>query len=157
MGASDLAAWASLAVSLIALAVAFLAIRRGDNNSSAALLVTFNENFRSSWQRILHSDESDRQFELAELMNLVEIACLIQREKSIHGRAAKLLDDYIKQAVGHVLHNQSLASEIPSLFQDETTFENITYFLSQHSDIRSKFDRLRFPDPHHGAAPKLSH
>jgi hypothetical protein len=123
-------------ISLIALAVALFAIRKGNKNSSAAILVTLNDSFRQAWQRFLAAeDETSRQHEFAELLNVMEIACAIYLEKSLAGVSRKLAEEYIS----HILTNVDAQERLASMINSPTTFEYIAGF-------RAKMRRLR--DPH---------
>lgn len=87
-------AGASLVASIIALWVAWFGIRRADNNSSASLLVTLNDGFRQAWQRYLSGkNDEQKQYELAELMNLLEIACALYNGGSLSGMSRKIVEE----------------------------------------------------------------
>ena len=87
MNSSDLIAAASLGVAAVALAMSIYAIIRSNKTTSAATLVTLNEGFRQAWERCLQPqiDEATSNYNLAELLNLLEITSAIYLEKSISG------------------------------------------------------------------------
>ena len=90
MCASDWVAAASLAVAFAALGVSWYGIRRSNKTTSTGTLVTLNEGFRQAWGRFLSDEVEDREYELAELMNLFEIACAAYDEGSIHGQLSHI-------------------------------------------------------------------
>jgi hypothetical protein len=127
-------------ISLIALAVALFAIRKGNKNSSAAILVTLNDSFRQAWQRFLAAeDETSRQHEFAELLNVMEIACAIYLEKSLAGVSRKLAEEYISHILTLLESNDDAQERLASMINSPTMFEYIAGF-------RAKMRRLR--DPH---------
>src|ERR1035438_3224880 len=96
MNASDCIAVASLGVSLVALYIAFYAVRRANKTTSAATFIALNESFRQAWERFFAAqDEEQKHYELAELINLYEIACAIYLEKSLTGNSRKLEKEYL--------------------------------------------------------------
>ncbi len=80
---ADLIALASGAVAVAALLVAVYAIVRSNRNSSAATVVALNEHFRQAWQWYFDEREEDKKdYQFAELANLLEVACGIHDEGS---------------------------------------------------------------------------
>jgi hypothetical protein len=78
VSSSDWIAAASLGIALVALVVSWLGIWRANRTTSAATLVTLKEGFRQAWSRFFDAqDEAEKYYELAELLNLFEIACAI--------------------------------------------------------------------------------
>jgi hypothetical protein len=70
---ADVIALLALIVSFAALGLAWYALYRSNRNTSSATLVTLNVAFRDGWFRYLNAEEGiNKQFELAELLNLVE-------------------------------------------------------------------------------------
>lgn len=108
MNTSDAIATASLAVAFCALAVAWYAIKRANKTTSAATMVTLNEGFRSAWGRFLAAEGNQRETELAELLNLFEIASAIWLEGSVSGHSAELMGEYLDNVL-RMLTNDPLA------------------------------------------------
>ena len=120
----------SVAVSLIALAVAIVAIRKSDRNTSAATLVTLNEGFRQGWHRFLPAEEEvERQHEFSELMNLLEIGCAIYMEGSLSGVSRELAEEYLGNVLSLLEANQEARTRIEAMRQSPTTFKYIRQFL----------------------------
>ena len=131
MQTADLIAAASLAVSAIALIVAWYAIYKGNRNASVATLVSINEAFRQAWQRFLKADnEADKSYELAELMNLFEIACGTQNEGSLAGVSKDIMAAYLNQVLTLLIYNDYTKAKIAELLETPNTFENIHKFLN---------------------------
>ena len=127
---ADQTAVLSVAVSLIALTVAIVAIRKSDRNTSAATLVTLNEGFRQGWHRFLPAkDEAERQHEFSELMNLLEIGCAIYMEGSLSGVSRELAEEYLGNVLSLLEANQEARTRIEEMRQSATTFKYIRQFL----------------------------
>lgn len=136
---SDWLALASLLVAAAALGVAVYAIVRANATASAATLVTLNEGFRQGWVRCLSPDLSDDllDYELAELLNLFEIACAIYLDRSLSGNSRGLAAEYLKSALSLLTGQQPLNAKALRLLQDKTTFIFIKKFLNQKPAIIS--------------------
>ena len=131
MQTADLLSATSLAVALIALVVAYYAIYRGNRNTSVATLITINEAFRQAWQRFLNAqDEGAKKYELAELMNLLEIECGTQNEGSLAGVSRHIMTAYLDDVLALLINNDYAKSEIGKLLNAPTTFENIHKYLN---------------------------
>ena len=129
MSTSDLIASVALAVALAALGVSWYGIRRANRTTSAATLVTLNEGFRQAWERFLADDIQDRDYELAELMNLLEIACAAHGEGSITGNSHTLLFDYLNRVLRALIHNSYANEQIGLLLQSKDTYKFVRRFL----------------------------
>jgi hypothetical protein len=120
----------SFTISVIALVVALFAIQKGDRNSSAATLVTLNEAFRQAWQRFLSAkDDTTRQYEFSELMNLLEICSAIYLEDSLSGVSRELAEEYLGNTLSLLEGNQDARAQIESMRHSPTTFKYIRRFL----------------------------
>jgi hypothetical protein len=128
--ASDWIAITSGAISLIALAVALYAIRKGNRNSSAATLVTLNEACRQAWHRFLSAkNQEERQYEFAELMNLLEIGSAIYLEGSLAGVSRELTEEYLGNTLSLLESHKDARARIELMRHSPTTFKYIRQFL----------------------------
>jgi hypothetical protein len=129
---------AGLVVALAALAVAWFAIVRGNKNSSAAILITLNDLFRQGWQRFLsETDSNKRQFELAELFNLFEIACAIHSEKALVGVSRELMTEYLNFTLDHLQENKEAMAAFERLTQTDETFRYMRQFVIANRALTS--------------------
>ncbi|MGB9029640.1 MAG: hypothetical protein WCC27_05925 [Acidobacteriaceae bacterium] len=126
MSTSDLLAGASLAVSIAALLIAYYAIIRANKTTSGATAVALSEGFRESWVRFL---DNPNQYELAELLNLIEIACAIYLEGSLAGNSRKLMFEYLNATLGLIINNPYANNAAEHLLQNPKTLEFIRKFL----------------------------
>ena len=110
MSSSDWVAAASLFISFVALVVSWFGIWRANRTTSAATLVTLNEGFRQAWTRFFDAQQEGQHYELAELLNLFEIACAIYLEKSLSGNARALMFEYLDNVLQHLVRNSTRMS-----------------------------------------------
>lgn len=120
----------SLVASIAALWFAWYGIRRANRTSSAATLVTLNESFRQGWIRYLEaSDQAENNYQLAELLNLLEIACAVFLENSLTGNSKKLMLDYLNRSIKIIEDNKEAYNYLEAeLVQSPSTFEFIRKF-----------------------------
>lgn len=131
MQAADWIALSSLFVAVIALVVAITAIYKGNRNSSVATLVTLSEASRQAWQRFLSAPNEDTKwYELAELVNLLEISSAILNEKSFAGVSKDLLKDYLSEAVSLLINDPYASKAVDKMWSAPTTFEHIRKFYN---------------------------
>jgi hypothetical protein len=131
VSSSDWIAVASLVVALAALGVSWYAIRRANRTTSAATLVTLNDGFRQAWGRFFSETGDRRKNELAELLNLFEIACAIYLENSLTGNSRTLMREYINSILRILVKNEYTNTEVGSLLESESTFVFIRKFLKE--------------------------
>ena len=130
MSTSDAIASASLVVASVALLIAWYAIKRANKTTSAATMVTLNEGFRSAWSRFFAATGTPQQEnELAELVNLFEIACAIRLEGSLSGHSAELMSEYLENVLQLLVSNPYALANVPPLLQNAKTFKFIKTFL----------------------------
>ena len=80
---------------------------------------------------LFRSDEEQKHYELAELMNLYEIACAIYLEKSLTGNSRKLEKEYLNTVLKALVTSNYAKTEVPSLLEDKGTFEFVRLFLKE--------------------------
>jgi hypothetical protein len=131
LNTSDIIASGSLLVAFIALGISYYAISRANRTTSAATLVSLNEGFRSAWSRFLSAKKEQQEVELAELLNLFEIACAIRQEGSVSGNSAELLREYLDNVLRLLIGNSYICEQAGRLLQDETTFIFVRRFLKE--------------------------
>lgn len=126
---------AALFIAVVSLVVAAYAIRKGNRNSSVATMLTLSEAAREAWKRFLSSkDEDERSHELAELMNLLEVACGMLNEGSIVGISNELLRELLKQELDLIDGDEFSKREIAKLLSAPHTFAEIRKFKARLHD-----------------------
>jgi len=131
LNTSDAIASASLLIASVALVVACYAVSRANRTTSAATLVTLNEGFRSAWGRFFSAKDEQKTAELAELLNLFEIACAIRQEGSVSGNSAELLREYLDNVLRLLTSNAYICQQVGPLLQNEATFVFVRRFLKE--------------------------
>jgi hypothetical protein len=128
---ADQIAVASLAVAIAAFGLSIYAISRANKTTSAATLMVLNEGFRQAWERCLKQSQTptDLSYNVAELLNLIEIACAAYIERSVSGHSRTLLIEYLNSGLSIIISTPLLNDRVPKLLQDEKTFIFIKKFL----------------------------
>ena len=127
----DWVAIASLGFSVAALGISIFAIYRANKTTSAATLVSLNEGFRSAWQRFLDADKDSKDYELAELLNLIEIGSAVYLESSLTGNSGQLMFSYLGSSLKLLSADEEVKKRASKLIQSETTFAFTREFLKK--------------------------
>lgn len=130
--------WISLAgfiVTVIGLGFAGWGIRLGNQNSSAASLLAFNEAVRGGWERFLSADDEDKKsHHFAELANLLEIACAFQVKGIFVGVSRELLTEYLDDVLKLLNGNADAKQRLEKLSHSDTTFK----YLKSYQEKQKK-------------------
>jgi hypothetical protein len=121
-------AFAGLCIAIAALGVSLYAIGRSNKNSSAAILVSLYDSLRQAWDRFLKAEGDQRQYEFAELMNLLELACAIHSDRSLVGAPKQLIVNYLEDLLPVILKNQDAFQRIAGMRKGPETFKYISRF-----------------------------
>lgn len=143
----NLADLVSLLIALVAFVVSLVALHRSDRTSSAGTLVSVYDSISSAWARFLVAEGDAKQnFELAELLNRLEVACAMSLGGGIHGTAKELMDDYVENSLIEIAADGSALQAIHRLRHRSTTFKYIVRFIRapvrrpQMADVRALFE-----------------
>ena len=77
-------------------------------------------------------DEKKRQLAFGDLVNALEVACAIFRDKLFFGRAGDVLEHYLLSTFRLIEANDDARARMLNLLQTPRTFENTVEFLRQH-------------------------
>jgi hypothetical protein len=135
----------TLVVAIAALWLAAHALWRGNRNSSAATYVTLSEGFRQAWDRVIAAEPAKRRYQLAELVNLAEVACGILHEKSLSGVTREIAEAYLRDAISILEEDDGILAEIAMLRREADTYKYVEAFISkprhplEHAKFRAAF------------------
>jgi len=143
LGTYDMIATASLGVAGAALVIAWYGILRANKTTSAATLIALNEGLRQGWERYFDAnkkaEDSRITIELAELLNLFEIACSSYFEKSFSGNSRELLEEYLDSTLESLVKYPDTAERVTEkLIQSKTTFKYIKKYVKKLIDRQMK-------------------
>jgi hypothetical protein len=130
-GNIDFIALASLVISLVALVISAIALRRSDKNSSASLLLTLSSTISSAWQAVFAADSQSKPYAVGELMNVFEMGCAIDLQGSLTGPSGDLVTQFLKENLTLLLENEEMSALARSLLKNKGTFSNIDRFLAK--------------------------
>ena len=131
----DWIALVGVAVTVVGLGFAAYAIHRSNQNSAAAALLTFYEAVRQAWERFLRAtDTNDKEYQFAELANLLEVACALHVKSVFVGVSRELMTEYLDD-VGKLLDTSEEAKrQIEQLIHSKTTFKYLRIYLERRKD-----------------------
>jgi hypothetical protein len=134
-----LAFWASVAtlvglpIALAALLYAIIQFSLARRAGSAATVIPLFDGFRDCWVAYRGSKtESDRNFYFAELVNTLEVACAISRDRVLAGATQYVLEQYIVSVFQLIEGSPDALKSLTGLSQTSETFENIFWFIKLH-------------------------
>lgn len=129
---SLIVATGSCVVSMVALAVSLIALRRSDRNTSLATLVSINQGLSDAWRHYLYDPSPEmRDLAFGDLTNLLEIGCAAYLSGSIHHESKKLLGQHLCGTLniieGHAPAHHALRElrEAPATFANLRSFQKI--------------------------------
>ena len=100
---------------------------------SGSSLIALSEAFRQCWQAFLTAEnEKKRQLAFGDLVNALEVACAIFRDKVFFGHAEDVLEHYLLSTFRLIESNDDARTRMLKLLQTPRTFENTVEFLSRH-------------------------
>ncbi|HEY1721056.1 MAG TPA: hypothetical protein VGG27_07405 [Magnetospirillaceae bacterium] len=127
-----LATFLTLLVAVATLVAAFRAIRRSDQNASAATLVAIQEAFRTTWDAYFAADADGKGYRLGDLANVLETACAIDKEKIFVGAMQMLLHEYLVSVLRDIKGSPEVRKKLRELAQNDRTFEYLRGFLKRN-------------------------
>jgi len=139
--------WTAITVpiGLLAVVIAILTLRRGNNNSSVATMIPLNAEIRQMWSEYddtlsninfkndaeLAALDDKITVQLQNLMNVLEIAAAIEVEGTLSGVSRILMRDYLEQMLMIIIRDDYTNAKVSELLQDETTYIFIRRFLKK--------------------------
>jgi hypothetical protein len=136
-----------LPVTLVALIVAAVQLFYGRRTASGGALIALNESFRQAWlQFSIARDDAAKQHMLAEVMNLLNMACAILEDKLFVGRAGRLLETYLCDVFGLIGQSDDAKTRIEAMMMTPRTFEHILKFIRGHRKQIKGFKLPPAPD-----------
>lgn len=135
----------SLFVSVAALVIAALALRRADYNASAQTLVSLSLGFRTCWKDFLES--GCQEFEFAELFNLIEVASAAYLDRGIHGKSREILEDYLVEILRIIAQHPDARRQIIALRDEPKVFKYVKQFViaMRRTGRIGEFEKLVLP------------
>jgi hypothetical protein len=129
---ANIATLAAVALTAIALFVTARQLRIGRKAASAGAFIALNESLRQAWLHFSNIDDGRKQYAFADVMNLLESACVIFDEKIFVGKVETLLEDYLCHVFILIQDSDDARGRIEQMILTDRTFEHIVRFLRQH-------------------------
>ncbi len=91
------------------------------------------ERYANAWRKFRDSEEGpSKDFELVELLNLIEGTCHLYNEKAIHGATRDMISDYLKEVLPTIFSNQHASALIAKSVSGPDTYLHIRRFARTH-------------------------
>lgn len=120
----------ALVVSGAALSIAVFTVWRTDRNSSAATLVSLYEAMRAAWGRYFQAEKPEQiNFEFAELINLIELACAVYLDAAVHGAMREMLEEYLIEVLDLLRADGEARNRMVDLMERPNTYKYLKRFL----------------------------
>lgn len=120
----------ALIVSSAALGIAIFTVWRSNRNTSAATLVSLYEALRAAWGRYLQAEKPDQvEFEFAELINLIELACAVYLDAAVHGATREMLEEYLVEVLEILRADDVARKRMAGLMERPNTYKYLKLFL----------------------------
>lgn len=128
MPLSDKLAIAGLLVSMLGFGLAVWALEKGNRNASASLVLTLSESFRAAWARWLDAAEDKKDFELHEVLNLVEVATTLYNDRAYAGHSKGMMEAYLKSILNMMDGSEGMRAALAPMQDEPKTFEHTKAF-----------------------------
>jgi hypothetical protein len=137
---ANIATLVAVALTAIALFLTARQLRIGRRATSAGAFIALNESLRQAWLQFSNIDEAGKQYAIADVMNLLESACVIFDEKIFVGKVETLLEDYLCHVFILIQESDDARGRIEHMMLADRTFEHIVKFLRHHHKRISKIE-----------------
>lgn len=128
---ADKLAIAGLVVSVTGFIVAYVTLRKGNENSSAALSLTMTEMCRDAWARYIDAEEDRKALQFGDMMNVFEVGATLYYQGSFAGITKKMQEHYFKDVFKYLAEDLSKRDEVKDLSEKPSTFEHCKKFCEQ--------------------------
>ena len=129
---ANIATLIAFVLNIAALFFAGYQLKIGRRGTSASALIALNESFRQAWLHFSNVDEGGKQHAFADIMNLLESACVIFEDGMLVGKGGRLLEDYLCHVFTLIQQSDDARNRIKAMMATEKTFEYILAFLKKH-------------------------
>ena len=132
MSTGDKIAFVSLIVAIAAFlisgAVAVYTVWRANKTASAGALIAVQAALRDGWERYLTAPDDKKDYQFAELVNLLETCCLLHSARSFTGNPRRLIGAYLIAVLKHLSDSEEARLRLRALSENPKTFEHIRAF-----------------------------
>ena len=129
---TDPVAICTLIVSAIAFFCSVWWIRRQAQAFDINNYFRFKDEFSDAWRRVRDESEEKRDFELAEILNLLESASHLYNKRTIHGATREMVQDYLCEVITDVFKNEKVKSLFKESHSGPKTYAEIRRFARKH-------------------------
>jgi hypothetical protein len=133
MGLSDWIAIVAVLIALGALGVAIYQMKIATLTMSSQIYMSAMESLSVRWLELKKTDQgghdADIKYHGAELLNRLEVVCLLYRTNAFRGKIANDVKIWLLEQISVIQLYSKLMENFPDLLSSETTFDNINWFI----------------------------
>lgn len=136
----------SLLVAVGGIWIAIWTLGRGNRNSSAALVYSMHLGFIEAWESYLGEKDDDlRPLKMSNILGLIETSAAIHCDTAMVGASAELMEEYLRDVLGHIASRPELVAEVEAMRHTPTTFVFLDRFIDamEARGHSGGFQRLR--------------
>lgn len=131
MELADKLAVVGLIISAVGFVFAVITLRKGNENSSAALSLSMTEMCRNAWSRYIDAKDERKELEFGDMMNVFEVGTTLYFQDSFAGITKSMQEKYFKDVFKYLAEDFSKRVEVKALADQADTFEYCKKFCDQ--------------------------
>jgi len=123
LSVAETVSFGGLFVAIIAIFLNAYTTHLNARASDVASYLQITDRFPQAWRRLRDSTETNRQFEIVEVLNLIESACHLLRRRRFQNATSEMLEAYLREVVAGFAkdHMDAVSKSITS----DATYEEI--------------------------------
>ncbi|MGB8684751.1 MAG: hypothetical protein WCD12_17875 [Candidatus Binatus sp.] len=129
MSAAEIASLGGLGAAVVALLLNAYSTLLSARAADVSSYLEITDRFPKAWRRFRDSTEENKQFEIVEVLNLIESACHLLRLRRFQKATSEMLELYLKEVVAGIATGDMTAVR-KSITSDET-YEEIRKFAER--------------------------
>lgn len=122
-----------LIINIFAFLSSTWAIRRQTHALDLSSCFQFTENFSDKWKSFRNAEKKNKEFELVEVLNLLEMASHSYNKRIIHGATRNIVRDYLREVIRDVFQNEYAKEVISKNRSGPDTYAHILKFARSNN------------------------
>ena len=103
-------------------------IRRQARTSDLNSYLQIREQFSNSWRKFRDAEEKNKNFELVEVLSLLEGTCHLHNKSLFYGTTKEQVKDYMREVIPQVLKNEYAKKQFIKSMSSPKTYSEIRGF-----------------------------
>ena len=123
----------ALSVNMLALFFTWRSIHRQSNVTDIRLYFQITEKLTDGWRRCIDSEEKARNFEFAEVLNLLESLCCLHSERRFHGTTQDMVKEYLLEIIPEIVRDNHVREALRANRSGSDTYGCIRRFAQSNN------------------------